>query len=106
MSFTPAQRQQAIGLYKRVLRTARETFNNDAATTAAWRDKVRVQWAAAAQETDATKIEEGLRTWEDVVSILRQNVVQGVYQPDREAYREWSCDGEELWKRDVQWKQS
>lgn len=87
MSFTPAQRHHAIGLYKRVLRTSRDTFAGDVATVSAWRQMVRKEFQTAKSQTDPAKIEEGLATWEDVVKVLRQNVVQGEYKEDRSAFQ-------------------
>lgn len=87
MSFTQAQRQWAVGLYKRLLRVSGQTFQGDAATASAWRLQVRDKFQAASKETDPAKIEEGLKTWEDVVSVLRHNVVQGEYKTDRDAYQ-------------------
>ncbi|UZJ51312.1 hypothetical protein CBS101457_000632 [Exobasidium rhododendri] len=86
MSFTTAQRQRAIGLYKQLLRTSSQTFQGDAATAGAWRQQVRDQFQAASQETDSLKIDEGLRTWEDVVKVLRHNVVQGEFKEDRKVF--------------------
>ncbi len=66
MTFTVAQRQQAIGLYKRLLRTSRKTFDGDSAAVAAARDETRRRFQIAAQESDPTKIEEGLKMGEEL----------------------------------------
>lgn len=86
MSFSPAQRQQAVNLYKRLLRTSNETFKGDAATATAWRQQVREKFRAASQETDPAKIDEGLHMWEEVIKVLRHNVVQGQYREERKAF--------------------
>ncbi|SPO21275.1 related to MZM1  len=86
MTFTVAQRQRAIGLYKRLLRTSRKTFDGDNVAIAAARDETRRRFKAAAQETDAAKIDEGLRMGDEIVSVLRQNVVQGKWRQDSNAY--------------------
>lgn len=90
MSFTLTQRHRAIGLYKSVLRAADATFQHDATTRAAWRQKVRHDFFNAAKETDATKIDEGLNMWDDVVKVLRQNIVQGEFKPEKNVFRECS----------------
>ena len=86
MTFTVAQRQRAIGLYKRLLRTSRKTFDGDNVAIAAARDETRRRFKAAAQETEPAKIDEGLKMGDEIVSVLRQNVVQGKWRQDREAY--------------------
>lgn len=86
MSFSPAQRQQAISLYKRLLQTSNQTFQGDAATATAWRQQVREKFRAASKETDPAKIDEGLHMWEEVIKVLRHNVVQGQYKEDRRAF--------------------
>lgn len=73
----------ALGLQKR---TSRKTFDGDAVAIAAARDETRRRFKAAAQETDATKIDEGLKMGDEIVSVLRQNVVQGKWKQDRNAY--------------------
>lgn len=87
MSFTPAQRQQAISLYRRLIKTSGQTFQGDAATAIAWRQQVKVKFQAASQETDPIKIDEGLLMWEEVVKVLKHNVVQGQYQSERNAFK-------------------
>ncbi|TKY90894.1 hypothetical protein EX895_000892 [Sporisorium graminicola] len=86
MTFTVAQRQRAIGLYKRLLRTSRKTFDGDAVAISAARDETRRRFQLAAQETDAAKIDEGLKMGDEIVSVLRQNVVQGKWRQERDAY--------------------
>ncbi|KAJ1032301.1 hypothetical protein NDA18_001790 [Ustilago nuda] len=86
MAFTVAQRQRAIGLYKRLLRTSRKTFEGDAVAITAARYETRHRFKIAAQETDATKIYEGLKMGDEIVSVLRQNVVQGKFRADKNAY--------------------
>ena len=86
MTFTVAQRQRAIGLYKRLLRTSRKTFEGDAVAITAARNETRHRFKIAAQETDATKIYEGLKMGDEIVSVLRQNVVQGKFRADKNAY--------------------
>ena len=86
MTFTASQRQRAIGLYKRLLRTSRKTFDGDAVAIVAARDETRRRFKIAAKETDAAKIDEGLKMGDEIVSVLRQNVVQGKWRQEREAY--------------------
>lgn len=86
MTFTVAQRQRAIGLYKRLLRTSRKTFDGDNGAIAAARDETRRRFKIAAQESDAAKIDEGLNMGDEIVSVLRQNVVQGKWRQDHNAY--------------------
>lgn len=87
MSFTPAQRQRAVGLFRQLIRTSEQTFQGDAATVSAWRQQVRDKFQAASSETDPVKIEEGLSTWEEVVAVLRHNVVQGEYKEERKTFK-------------------
>lgn len=86
MSFSPAQRQQAVSLYKRLLKTSNQTFQGDAATASAWRQQVSDKFRAASQETDSAKIDEGLNMWEEVIKVLRHNVVQGQYKEEKNAF--------------------
>src|SRR5689334_2884548 len=86
MTFTVAQRQRAIGLYRRLLRTSRKTFEGDAHAISAAREEARRRFKIAAQETDAAKVDEGLNMGDEIVSVLRQNVVQGKWKQDRNAY--------------------
>ncbi|KAJ9476521.1 Mitochondrial zinc maintenance protein 1, mitochondrial [Pseudozyma hubeiensis] len=86
MTFTVAQRQRAIGLYKRLLRTSRKTFDGDSTAISAARDETRRRFKMAAQETDSDKIDEGLKMGDEIVSVLRQNVVQGKWRQERDAY--------------------
>lgn len=76
-ALSPTHRQHAIGLYKRLLRTARETFVDDLQTRSAWQAMVKKEFVAARGEKDEAKVEQNLATWEDVIRILRHNVVQG-----------------------------
>jgi complex III assembly factor LYRM7 len=59
------------------MRTARETFANDLQTRSAWQAMVKKEFVSARSETDEAKVEQNLATWEDVIKILRHNVVQG-----------------------------
>lgn len=86
MGFTAAQRHQAIGLYKQLLRTTRSTFEGDAQAIAAARDETRRRFLVAAQEKDANKIDEGLQMGSEIVAVFRRNVVQGKWRAEREAY--------------------
>lgn len=86
MGFSAAQRHQAIGLYKELLRTTRKTFEGDAHAIAAAREETRRRFLAAAQEADAAKIDEGLKMGSEIVAVFRQNVVQGKWRAEREAY--------------------
>jgi ribosomal protein L31 len=86
MSFTPAQRHKAIGLYKELIRTSSQTFRGDTATATAWRQQVRDTFQAASKETDSSKIDEGLHTWAEVIKVLRHNVVQGEFKEERKSF--------------------
>jgi complex III assembly factor LYRM7 len=86
MSFTAAQRQRAIGLYKNLLRTAQDTFKGDVNAVIAAREETRRRFKLAAQETDAAKINNGLDMGDEIVSVLRRNVVQGKWRPETNAY--------------------
>lgn len=86
-ALTPAQRQQAIGLYKRVIRTSRQTFAGDVSTATAWRKMVRNEFVEAKAETDSEKIEKSFAKWEDVIKVLQQNVVQGELNEKKSAFQ-------------------
>ncbi|PWN37355.1 uncharacterized protein FA14DRAFT_141519 [Meira miltonrushii] len=86
-ALSPAQRQQAIGLYKRILRTARQTFAGDLATASAWRKMVRNEFVESKSETDSEKIDQSFTKWEDVIKVLQQNVVQGELNDKKSAFQ-------------------
>lgn len=85
-ALSPAQRQQAIGLYKRIIRTSRQTFAGDLATASAWRQMVRNEFVEAKSETDSEKIDKSFTKWEDVIKVLQQNVVQGELNEKKSAF--------------------
>lgn len=86
-ALTPAQRQQAIGLYKRVIRTSRQTFAGDLATATAWRQMVRKEFIEGKTESDSENIEKSFAKWEDVIKVLQQNVVQGELNDKKSAFQ-------------------
>lgn len=95
-AFTPAQRHRAIGLYKRLLRTSQQTFVNDEATMQAWRLEVRRKFDEAARtSTESAAIEQGLKEWDEVVDVLRRNVVQGKLNDASNAYSESGRESQE-----------
>lgn len=85
---TSANRARAISLYRGVLQAARQTFVGDQATNAAWRAHMRQHFRSAKNETDAEKIETFFKEAEDIVRILKSNVVQGTWRDESQAYRE------------------
>lgn len=87
MASAASQRVRALALYRQLLRTSSKTFEGDQRLILAFREKARSQFQVNANETDAQKIEESLAMGEDVVKVLRQNVVQGKWKEDAQAYR-------------------
>ena len=87
MAFSAAQQRRATALYRSLLRTTRLLFAEDVPAIAAARQETRRRFAEARGESDAQKIDEGLEMGEQVVGLLRHNVVQGVYSDKSDAYR-------------------
>ncbi|WFD34288.1 hypothetical protein MCUN1_001127 [Malassezia cuniculi] len=85
-SISPAQRQRANALYRALLRTTRTLFAQDAAAVRAAHDETRRRFVAARDQTDAESVEKNLTEAEQVISLLRHNVVQGVYQQKSNTY--------------------
>lgn len=86
-AFTPAQRQRAAALYRSLLRTTRNLFGADLRAVEAARQETRRRFNEAKRETDPARIDEGLDMGDQVVSLLRHNVVQGVSENDSNTYR-------------------
>ncbi len=89
MSLSASQRGQALNLYRRLLRTGQSTFAGDAQVISAWHQKVRASFSDPAQfsASDSAAVEAKLQEWEDVITILRKNIVQGK-RNDTGAYSE------------------
>lgn len=92
MSLSATQRRQALSLYRRLLKTGQSTFAGDQQVIAAWHQKVRTSFKDPSQlaGSDEGVVEAKLREWEDVITILKKNIVQGQRQADTGAYREYS----------------
>ncbi|WFD01063.1 hypothetical protein MYAM1_003823 [Malassezia yamatoensis] len=76
-AFSVAQQRRATALYRSLLRTTRTVFAGDQnALTAAYQESRR-RFVEGRNETNAEKIEEALTMGEQVVDLLRHNVVQG-----------------------------
>lgn len=88
MPLTGPQRHRAIGLYRTLLRTSRTTFSGDARAIAGAHAEIRTRFRAGAYESDPAKIEEALKMGEEVVIVLRRNVVQGQWAEERNAFSE------------------
>lgn len=91
MSLTQSQRQRALSLYRRVLKAGQSTFAGDQTVIAAWHDKVRLSFLAGPDKLASEgkeAVEAKLKEWEDVIAILRKNIIQGQLQSDSETYRE------------------
>ncbi|EPQ31862.1 uncharacterized protein PFL1_00061 [Pseudozyma flocculosa PF-1] len=86
MSSAVAQRQRALALYKRLVRTSQKTFEGDQRAIAAFGQEIRSRYRQMANETDPAKVEEALSMGEEVISVLRRNVVQGKLNEDSTAW--------------------
>ncbi|PWN41490.1 hypothetical protein IE81DRAFT_324481 [Ceraceosorus guamensis] len=84
---TSANRTRAISLYRGVLQAARQTFMGDQATNQAWRSHMRTHFRSAKEEQDAEKLEMFFKEAEDIVRVLKSNVVQGAWRDESQAYR-------------------
>jgi hypothetical protein len=79
---------QAPQLYRRVLSSARQAFAGDAATNSAWRAHMRQRFEAARAEPDAAVQQQAMQEANEIVEVLRRNVVQGRWNEETEAYSE------------------
>ena len=86
-AFSAAQQRRATALYRSLLRTTRSLFAKDQRAVDAARAETRRRFAEAKSVQDSSKIDEGLEMGEQVVTLLRRNVVQGVYSEENQAYR-------------------
>ncbi|WFD45156.1 hypothetical protein MPSI1_003834 [Malassezia psittaci] len=77
-AFSVAQQRRATALYRSLLRTTRTVFAGDQHALSAAYQESRRRFAEGRDETNAEKIEEALTMGEQVVDLLRRNVVQGV----------------------------
>lgn len=87
-SISPAQRQRATALYRELLRTTRTVFAHDTAAVAAAHAETRRRFLAG-RGAGGDALEASLTEGEQVASLLRHNVVQGVYQQQSNTYSAW-----------------
>ncbi|KAH8549838.1 hypothetical protein BGW37DRAFT_468913 [Umbelopsis sp. PMI_123] len=73
-----ANRAVALGAYRNLLKAQKQTFGADLATFNAARAKAYEEFNNSRNETDAAVIEEKIALANQVASILRSNIVQGV----------------------------
>ena len=81
-----AQRQRATALYRALWRTTRDLFARDVAAVTAAHAEMRRRFAAG-RALDAAALDASLDEGEQVVALLRHNVVQGEYSRESGAYR-------------------
>ncbi|ORZ03844.1 hypothetical protein BCR43DRAFT_467629 [Syncephalastrum racemosum] len=74
---TPS-RQAVLSAYRMLLRTQREVFGEDLRTIQAARKETRARFMQNKDESNVDVIEEKLKTADQIASLLRRNVVQGV----------------------------
>ena len=86
-AFSAAQQQRATALYRSLLRTTRALFAGDAHAIQAAYDETRRKFLEARTERDAQKIDEGLEMGEQIVYLLKHNVVQGVDDDQSHRYK-------------------
>lgn len=86
-AFSAAQQQRATALYRSLLRTTRALFAGDAHAIQAAYDETRRKFLEARTERDAQKIDEGLEMGEQIVYLLKHNVVQGVDEDQSHRYK-------------------
>ncbi|KAI8362024.1 hypothetical protein B0O80DRAFT_493058 [Mortierella sp. GBAus27b] len=73
-----ASRQQVLTAYRNLLKVQRLTFKGDHITLTAARHKTYTEFNSKRNETDEVKIKEQLELANQVASLLRHNLVQGV----------------------------
>ncbi|KAG0250250.1 hypothetical protein DFQ27_009494 [Actinomortierella ambigua] len=78
-----ATRQRALNAYKDLLKAQRVAFRGDVATLSAAREKTYQEFNMRRNETNEKTIEEQLHLANQVTSLLRHNLVQGVQKKDR-----------------------
>ncbi|KAI9317172.1 hypothetical protein BX666DRAFT_152323 [Dichotomocladium elegans] len=78
---TPS-RQAALAAYRKLLRTQREVFGGDLPAIQAARKETHARFMSFKDETNVNVLEEKLKLANQVVSLLRHNVVQGVPKGD------------------------
>ncbi|KAI7850056.1 hypothetical protein BDC45DRAFT_519296 [Circinella umbellata] len=75
-------RQAAITAYRTLLRTQREVFGEDIRAIQAAKKETYVRFMQNKDETNVDILEEKLKLADQVNSLLRKNVVQGVPRDD------------------------
>jgi complex III assembly factor LYRM7 len=73
---------KAISLYKKLLKSTRNTFANDFERIAKVSQHIRNQFELHRNETDQEKIHELLKIGNQVETIVRKNVVQAWQKPN------------------------
>lgn len=77
---------QVLACYRRLHRARLKTFAGDTAALEAGRQRIRQEFVKNKHETDINKINELLSVGKDVEKMLRQAVVQGVYNVEKNSY--------------------
>ncbi|KAI9276965.1 hypothetical protein BDA99DRAFT_494551 [Phascolomyces articulosus] len=75
-------RQAAIAAYRTLLRTQREVFGEDMRAIQAAKKETHARFMQNKDETNVDVLEEKLKLADQVTSLLRKNVVQGVPRED------------------------
>ncbi|PKI82568.1 hypothetical protein MVES1_003875 [Malassezia vespertilionis] len=81
-SLSPAQQQRARALYRTLLKTTAQVFQNDLPAKAAAHAETRRQFLQARQEADSVKIDQALDMGDQIAHLFKHNVVQGVAEED------------------------
>lgn len=92
MSSSFSAQQISIGksLYRKLLQTQSKTFRNHPEAILAAKNETRNQFLKAKQNHKTQEqIQDGFKMAEDVVTLLKMNVVQGKWDQSRESWSEY-----------------
>ncbi|KAF4119461.1 complex III assembly factor LYRM7 [Geosmithia morbida] len=74
----------SLAAYRHVMRSARIAFQGDTSVLLAAKSQIRTEFRQNAALVDAKAIQDAILKAEDVSKILRENVVQGKKQDDKD----------------------
>ncbi|KAI9493063.1 hypothetical protein BDB00DRAFT_872780 [Zychaea mexicana] len=86
-SASSPSRQAVIAAYRTLLRTQREVFGEDIRAIQAAKKETHSRFMQNKDETNVDVLEEKLKLADQVTSLLRKNVVQGVAQGSDDMYK-------------------
>ncbi|KAL6079022.1 hypothetical protein QOT17_001172 [Balamuthia mandrillaris] len=86
MSAPLSQRTRALGAFKQLVRTQRTIFASDTYAQSKAMEKIRAEFMAHKEESDAGKIDNLIQQAEDASVFLRDKVLQGKLDERNNAY--------------------